>query len=128
MAPSPQLLAVGDTDPDGYAAILRLSVINSDDSTDNAVIQVFRGGPELSTNPASNVVIDAADGIRWVGGRDLGSDGRGDVVILARYLFSGSAGYLGRVRALPGSGGDQTASDLVEVADFGEPLDNYMAR
>jgi hypothetical protein len=119
-----QLRALEDRNGGGYGD-LAVVVHTSGNAENNATIQIFSAGSELSQDPAVDLTVDASDGFAWTGGSDLGDDGLADLIILPEYQFSGSSGYRGHLRALPGGSGSQTASDLVKVADFGEQLDNY---
>jgi hypothetical protein len=119
-----QLLGLGDRNQDGYGD-LAVVVHTSGLAENNGTIQVFLGGSELSQDPAVDFTVDASEKFSWAGRGDLGADELADLVIYPRYSFSGSSGYRGHLRALPGSTENQTTSDLVQIANFGEQLDNY---
>jgi hypothetical protein len=121
-APAPQLLAL-DRNGDGYGDVAAHAYYD-DDSVNNSLIQLFAGGPELVAEPVATIMTDSNEGLEWVGA-DLGGDGRADMVLKLVYSFSGSSGYQSRLRALPGSSQTQSASDLVQFADYPEGLWNY---
>jgi hypothetical protein len=122
-APAPQLIAL-DRNGDGYGDVA-VHLYYDDDSVSNSVIQVFTGGPELAAEPVASMVVDSNEIIELAGGVDLGEDGDADLLLHLVYGFNTSSGFQSRVRALPGSAGSQSASDLVPIGDFGEVLPNY---
>jgi hypothetical protein len=109
-----QLLPLTDRNGDGYGD-LAVAVHTSDNAQNNTTIQVFAGGPGLPQGPAAELIVSASDALTWVGGTDLGSDGLADII-----LYPQGSGFLGPLRALPGSSVEQTASDLLKIADLKE--------